>query len=135
MNRYKCVVCRSVVIGEIVLKKFVWLIAFLIVGCSDVMDNYYPTYQDALENKLFTRGWLPNILPESTKKIEVSNDLDLNTSVGRFVIDKQDRDAFISQLTLVDIKKNRFEYYSGQSVWAFNMEDNGVVRYTLSVNR
>lgn len=87
------------------MKKFVWLIAFLIVGCSDVMDNYYPTYQDALENKLFTRGWLPNILPESTKKIEVSNDLDLNTSVGRFVIDKQDRDAFISQLTLVDIKK------------------------------
>lgn len=69
------------------------------------MDNYYPTYQDALENKLFTRGWLPNILPESTRKIEVSNDLDLNTSVGRFVIDKQERDAFISQLTLVDIKK------------------------------
>jgi hypothetical protein len=97
------------------------------------MDNYYPTYQDALGNKLFTRGWLPNILPESTKKIEVSNDLDLNTSVGRFVIDKQDRDAFISQLTLVDIKKNRFEYYSGQSVWAFNMEDNGVVRCSLYV--
>jgi hypothetical protein len=33
---------------------------------------------------LFDRGWLPEILPPSSRDIRVSNDLELNTSEGEF---------------------------------------------------
>jgi hypothetical protein len=116
------------------LKKFILIIAFLISGCSEVINHNYPTYQDALENQLFERGWLPNILPESTAKIIVNNDLDLNASAGSFVIAKPDFTVFVSQLTLVNGKDSVFEYSSGRSVWRFTIEENGLVDYLLLAN-
>ena len=51
----------------------------LISGCSDAVSDEYSTYAQAKEERLFDRGWLPDILPKSTVKIEVNNDLDVNT--------------------------------------------------------
>ncbi|MDR6674576.1 hypothetical protein [Xanthomonas sp. 1678] len=39
---------------------------------------------DARADRLFERGWLPDVLPTSTVRIRTSNNLDLNTSVGEF---------------------------------------------------
>jgi len=39
---------------------------------------------DARADRLFERGWLPDVLPPSTVRIRTSNNLDLSTSVGAF---------------------------------------------------
>ncbi|WP_248386515.1 hypothetical protein [Vibrio sp. ED004] len=51
----------------------------VLVGCSDQVTNEYSTYAEAKSDNLFDRAWLPDILPESTTSIEVTNDLDNNS--------------------------------------------------------
>ena len=60
------------------------ILSSLTVGC-DVVTSNYETMQDARNDRLFERGWLPDILPDSTTSIRTSNDLDINTSVGEFL--------------------------------------------------
>ena len=117
------------------MKPLVLLIAFLIVGCSDVVDSHYSTYKEASKSQLFARGWLPNILPESVTDISVSNDLDQNTSVGSFVLQQPKLEIFLSQLSKVDSESDRFEYQQAQNVWVFSIKENGLVNYRMSVNR
>ncbi|GLR74501.1 hypothetical protein [Aliivibrio sifiae] len=116
------------------MKKFILIITFLISGCSENISHYYPTYQDASEHQLFVRGWLPNILPESTTEINVNNDLDLDVSTGSFVIAKHDLTTFVSQLTPINNRRRFFEYSLGRSRWTFEIEENGLVSYILSTN-
>ncbi len=66
----------------------------LLAGCSDAVTNQYATYAEAQQDNLFERGWLPDILPESTIDIEVVNNLDNNTSHGGFLIEESGLQAF-----------------------------------------
>jgi hypothetical protein len=38
---------------------------------------------------LFERGWLPDIVPDSSREITINNDLDLNLSKGEFFFDPE----------------------------------------------
>jgi hypothetical protein len=61
------------------------LMASAITACGgDVVTSHYKSLQDARSDNLFGRGWLPDVLPLSAHDIEVSNNLDLNTSAGEF---------------------------------------------------
>lgn len=71
----------------------------LLVGCYDSVSLSYPTRADAEADSPFARGWLPQIIPASSKGITMTNDLDLNTSNGAFQFDASDHDAFVAQLT------------------------------------
>jgi len=51
---------------------------------DDVVESSYSSLQLAREDRVFDRGWLPDILPPSSSKITTSNNLDLNTSQGSF---------------------------------------------------
>jgi hypothetical protein len=51
---------------------------------GDVVTSHYTSIAAARADYLFERGWLPDILPASTKNIRTSNNLDLNTSQGEF---------------------------------------------------
>ena len=51
---------------------------------GDVVERSYPTLESARRDRLFERGWLPDVLPPSSSRIAVSNNLDLNTSRGSF---------------------------------------------------
>jgi hypothetical protein len=116
------------------LKKTMLMAILVIAGCGDAVDSYYATYNDAVKEKLFSRGWLPEILPESVVEIRVSNDLDHNTSAGSFMLAKADIKEFVSQLRKNDTDGNSFHYQSNQAVWVFTIEDSGLVNYRLSGN-
>jgi len=57
------------------------LVFLFLAGYGDVVTDDYVTYKDAVKDNLFIRGWLPEILPQSTRDIRTENNLDLNTSV------------------------------------------------------
>jgi hypothetical protein len=57
--------------------------AWLLVGCV-VARDHYDTLADARAERLFERGWLPDVLPASATDIHVANDLENSTSTGSF---------------------------------------------------
>ncbi|KPL94730.1 hypothetical protein F0235_04455 [Vibrio splendidus] len=103
----------------------------LMSGCSDVVSDEYSTYAQAKQERFFDRGWLPDILPKSTVKIEVNNDLDANTSEGNFVISEPALSEFIGKLKLTE-STNQFQFVDGENVWVFKVGDDNLVSYTLS---
>ncbi|MEZ9398234.1 hypothetical protein AB4393_20715 [Vibrio splendidus] len=103
----------------------------LMSGCSDVVSDEYSTYAQAKEERLFERGWLPDILPKSTVKIEVNNDLDANTSEGSFVISEPALSEFIAKLKPTE-STNQFQFVDDENVWVFKVGDDSLVSYTLS---
>lgn len=101
------------------------------LGCSDVVSDEYSTYAQAKEERLFDRGWLPDILPKSTVTIKVSNDLDANTSKGRFIINEPALSEFIAKLESSE-STNEFHFVDGENVWVFIVGEDSVVNYTLN---
>lgn len=107
-------------------------IVTLLCSCSDVVSSHYATYEEAREDKLFLRGWLPDILPSTTTNISTSNNLDLNTSIGQFILLPEDALDFTSKLT----KMSRNSYsYQGSNLgekWIFTVYESGKVTYELN---
>ncbi|MCF7493520.1 hypothetical protein L3V35_00460 [Vibrio sp. L5-1] len=103
----------------------------LMSGCSDVVSDEYSTYAQAKVERLFDRGWLPDILPKSTLNIEVNNDLDANTSKGRFIINEPALSEFIAKLESNE-STNEFHFVDGENVWVFIVGEDSVVNYTLN---
>ncbi|MCF7484892.1 hypothetical protein [Vibrio sp. A2-1] len=103
----------------------------LMSGCSDVVSDEYSTYAQAKEERLFDRGWLPDILPKSTLNIEVNNDLDANTSEGSFIINEPALSEFIAKLESSE-STNEFHFVDGENVWVFIVGEDSVVNYTLN---
>lgn len=66
---------------------------------SDVVNEHYETFAAAEKAGLFTRGWLPQIIPVSSEKIVITNDLDLNTSSGEFHFSPPELDSFLQKMT------------------------------------
>lgn len=100
------------------------------------------------------KGWLPEIIPPSSRKITTSNDLDLNMSDGEFYFDEIDGPAFLSQLkpyagrkspwdnlnaTVEDWKRNGYlpyEYVKDDTVWIFFINlKKGHAAYQMWLNR
>jgi hypothetical protein len=123
--------------------------ALTLLGC-DVVTNRYATLQEARADSLFQRGWLPDILPPSTRNIRTSNDLDLNISSGVFHFSSNEFPRFsatlqpytrrdsplrslegdISRLMRQGFKP--YEYVAAETVWVFlcNAEQ-GVCEYRM----
>ncbi|MBT9241380.1 hypothetical protein AB6C71_02465 [Vibrio splendidus] len=114
-----------------VLLPTLFSILALMSGCSDVVSDEYSTYAQAKEERLFDRGWLPDILPKSTLNIEVNNDLDANTSKGRFIINEPALSEFIAKLESTE-STNEFHFVDGENVWVFIVGEDSVVNYTLN---
>ena len=74
------------------------LLLAMLTGCSSSVTDHYETLQEAVEDSLFERGWLPNILPPSARRITTSNDLDINSSRGEFYFNTHDLGEFVSRL-------------------------------------
>ena len=106
-------------------------ILLLLSGCSDVVSSEYATYELAQQERLFERGWLPDILPSSTSQIELNNDLDINTSEGSFLINEPQRSEFIAKLTPVP-SKDEYHFTDGDNTWTFKVADHSVITYTLN---
>jgi len=55
-------------------------LGIVVVGCSEYVEETYPTLAEAKAAGAIERGWLPAWLPTSSKDILESHDLDTNAS-------------------------------------------------------
>src|SRR5262245_12594457 len=112
------------------------LLGFALAGC-DTVASHYPTLADARSDRLFERGWLPDILPASSTSIRVSNDVDTNVSEGEFrfapaefhdferklALPSTLRSPHASMATLIHRREKEgyrvLTYTEGNSVWVF----------------
>ncbi len=85
---------RTGAAGGVRLVATLWL-ASASVGCSDTVTSRFSDLQQAQDERAFERGWLPPILPPSTKGITEKNNLDLNIGEGTFTFSPGDRDYFV----------------------------------------
>ena len=101
------------------LMRCFWVVLAVAVAtlssCDDVTSRY-PTLDDARNDQLFERGWLPDILPPSAHDIRVTNDLDGNRSEGEFSFDPADFLSFVAQFESL---YPPFEYSAGGYTWVF----------------
>jgi len=115
------------------IKKIIALSCLALASCSEVVSSQYASYQKAQEDKLFERGWLPDILPLTTLDIEVNNDLDLNESAGRFIIPEHDLNEF-TQYLVSSNQDGEYSFRDDSGVWTFNVEPKGEVSYRYYSN-
>ena len=123
------------------MKVIAFLFASLtLTGCgylTDTVTDNYATLADARADRLFERGWLPDILPETATNIRTSNNLDINVSVGEFEFESVDAAAFYAKLQLgapkssplrdwdeivTDYSKSghtQWQYLDSDTTWAF----------------
>ena len=104
-----------------------------LLGCEPyTVTSRYGTLEEAKADRLFERGWLPEVLPASTTKIRTENDLDVNISEGEFSFNPADADWLLKRLSKGAPTTSRFagweatvgSYASrGYSAWSFRDED------------
>ncbi len=117
------------------MKKFLVLFSFVIVFIGyftlnlsdDIVSLKYDNYRQLQKDEIISKGWLPNILPNTITNIKVNNNLDLNTSWGSFHLPKDSFDVFVGKL------EKKAEYYKYKN-WAFFVDDkNNTVKYFLNI--
>jgi hypothetical protein len=88
------------VTSEMILRRAILLIAMAcwVTGCDESVSLDYATRADAEADKPFARGWLPEIIPASSRDIAMRNDPDSNISSGTFAFDRSDYEGFVTHL-------------------------------------
>jgi hypothetical protein len=74
--------------------RLAFLVIPLLAAACDSRESRYPTLQDARADRLFERGWLPDMLPPSASDIVTVNNLDLNRSRGQFSFTPPEFESF-----------------------------------------
>jgi hypothetical protein len=57
---------------------------FLCAGCHDQQEREFRTVEEARQNQMVVKGWLPSVTPDDTTLIHFDSDLDAGSVVGRF---------------------------------------------------
>lgn len=126
-----------------------FLCTLVLSGCDDTVSHYYPSKSVADTEGLFQRGWLPFIIPDSTRDITTINDLDTNESAGDFSFFPLDAEGFKkhlhkilpSEITGTDgtryLKQgySAYQYSDKDTVWLFFIHAiNGHCEYRMRAN-
>ncbi len=56
------------------------------IGCNETTTTRYANFQEAIEDDLFIRGWLPDVLPVTTREIIETHNIDFNARCAEAVI-------------------------------------------------
>ncbi|MDH3242811.1 MAG: hypothetical protein OEO83_19320 [Alphaproteobacteria bacterium] len=88
----------ALLISSLVLLLLGGLVGLLAKFGGDVVTSKYASYEAAMEDNLFDRGWLPELIPSSATSIVTNNNLDLNISHVEFRYDPADTDSFLGNL-------------------------------------
>ena len=123
------------------------LVALFLASCDEVTTRF-ATVQEARSKGAFERGWLPPILPDSTRNITESNNLDVNIGDGSFQFSSSDYAAFTSLLTPAspDVAKRHnsshttkgfavFTYTTDDTLWTLALHPRGDGRYRVEPRR
>lgn len=80
----------------------VGLVCFLVACHSDRRESFYPTLSDADRDGAITRGWIPELLPNSSHSIHEVHDLSPSTEWCAFEFVISDSEVFRKSLKRVD---------------------------------
>ena len=111
------------------------LTAILLVGCDESVRLSYSTRAEAEADTPFARGWLPEIIPASSREIAMENDLDSNCSEGKFAFDSADHDKFVSHLVRApdhDDAQSKFYEYGEWGFWIDDSQDRCRFRFMMA---
>lgn len=76
------------------------LCLLLASGCDyNTVTHHYDTLAQAKADRLFERGWLPDVLPPSARNIRLATNIDVDTSTGSFEFDPAEAGRLFGQLT------------------------------------
>ena len=129
---------------------FLGIAALLVCGCGDVVVTRYETRAEAEADRLFLRGWLPSIIPQSSYDITTKNDLEINVSAGQFSFSTDEAKDFTDHLRRMDASEVsgtdsvRFmergywphAYRDEDSWWIFFVNpENGHCEYRMGLSR
>lgn len=93
-----------------IITKIGFLVMLLAIGCSENKDTFYPDINTARKAGAIDRGWLPEIMPESSRDIHELHNLDTNRIWVRFVFNKEDLRSIlvhVEELTQPEVKQLR----------------------------
>ena len=122
------------------------LAVLLLCCCRDTVTSRYETRTDAEADRLFERGWLPEIIPQSSYDLSTKNDLDANVSEGGFFF--TDATEFIGHLRKMKAAEVSgsdsarfmekgywpYSYRTNQSWWIFFINrDKGHCEYRMGL--
>lgn len=99
---------------------FVCLIVILVFGCSERFTEYYPRYEDAMQDGAVKRGWIPGIVPITASEIHEQHDLDGNDVWIRFEAPRLDRNRLargLKKLSDDEILKLKLRYPMRAEWW------------------
>ena len=65
------------------MKKY---IIFIFISCKEQFEFEYQSYDAVLKDNMMIKGWIPNILPKTSKNISFINNIDNNEVVGKFYL-------------------------------------------------
>jgi len=78
-----------------------------ILGCGETQEVFYKDMDAARKDNAVERGWIPNIIPESSTEIHERHDLDTNRVWISFKFDRKGIQGLIDQveeLTPAEVK-------------------------------
>ncbi len=134
MKKPRYLVAFAISTFLILVVSVVGLLVAVIFGAFDTVEQSYPTKHDARADRLFERGWLPTIIPDSSTNIEVSSNLDINTSTGSFSFNLKELDDFVRDIQSNTEQDTRFmgeyprmEVLSKSGYMRFYYKHNGTI--------
>jgi len=74
-------------------------ILVLTAGCRDTLVTRYATVQDAKKDRLFERGWVPDVLPEAAGSLTEAHNIDTNARCAMAVFPANMFDQVLSSLS------------------------------------
>lgn len=80
------------------------ILAFILFGCADKVDEAYATYADAERAGAVERGWVPAFVPSSAHDLDETHDLDTSAQTLRFKLPPSDVVTMVVGLRLVSAK-------------------------------
>lgn len=83
------------------LKLLIVTLLFAMVGCSERLETFYQTFNEAKKSGAVEKGWIPKTLPKSAVNIKEVHDLDTNMVWIRFEIDDIEDNDFLKRYTKV----------------------------------
>lgn len=73
----------------------------LIIGCSETTTSRYANYQEAADDNLFLRGWVPDVLPVNSGEIVETHNIDSNERCAEAVVPVDSLSLIESRLTSI----------------------------------
>lgn len=106
--------------------RFIYLLHLFIFifGCSETQDTFYRDIDAARKDSAIKKGWIPNILPESSTEIYERHNIDTNRVWIRFKFDKKDINELITRIEEVnplEIETIKFINPDNVKWWPLNL--------------